>query len=90
MFRNVPACSGMFRVPGFIDGLVYMAAGIFHKKCGMSAAFVSACVNRALNVRSCFRFCAGRGSWGVSTVPETFHARFPVSVKSLQFVSAFG
>ena len=20
MFRNVPACSGMFRVPGFIDG----------------------------------------------------------------------
>ena len=44
-----------------------MAAGIFHKKCGMSAAFVSACVNRALNVRSCFRFCAGRGSWGVST-----------------------
>ena len=67
-----------------------MAAGIFHKKCGMSAAFVSACVNRALNVRSCFRFCAGRGSWGVSTVPETFHARFPVSVKSLQFVSAFG
>ena len=67
MFRNVPACSGMFRVPGFIDGLVYMAAGIFHKKCGMSAAFVSACVNRALNVRSCFRFCAGRGSWGVST-----------------------
>ena len=21
MFRNVPACSGMFRVPGFIDGL---------------------------------------------------------------------
>ena len=46
---------------------VYMAAGIFHKKCGMSAAFVRACVNRALNVRSCFRFCAGRGSWGVST-----------------------
>ena len=44
-----------------------MAAGIFHKKCGMSAAFVSACVNRALNVRSCFRFCTGRGSWGVST-----------------------
>ena len=44
-----------------------MAAGIFHKKYGMSAAFVSACVNRALNVRSCFRFCAGRGSWGVST-----------------------
>ena len=23
MFRNVPACSGMFRVPGFIDGLVF-------------------------------------------------------------------
>ena len=23
-------------------------------------------------------------------VPETFHARFPVSVKSLQLVSAFG
>ena len=22
MFRNVPACSGMFHVPGFIDGLV--------------------------------------------------------------------
>ena len=21
MFRDVPACSGMFRVPGFIDGL---------------------------------------------------------------------
>ena len=21
MFRNVAACSGMFRVPGFIDGL---------------------------------------------------------------------
>ena len=20
MFRNVPACSGLFRVPGFIDG----------------------------------------------------------------------
>ena len=44
-----------------------MAAGIFHKKCGMSAVFVSACVNRALNVCSLFRFCAGRGSSGVST-----------------------
>ena len=22
MFRNVPACSGMFRVPGFIDGRI--------------------------------------------------------------------
>ena len=22
MFRNVPECSGMFHVPGFIDGLV--------------------------------------------------------------------
>ena len=24
MFRNVPACSGMFRVPGFIDGPIQM------------------------------------------------------------------
>ena len=23
MFRNVPACSGMFRVPGFIDGPIH-------------------------------------------------------------------
>ena len=23
MFRYVPECSGMFRVPGFIDGLFY-------------------------------------------------------------------
>ena len=22
MFRNVPACSGMFRVPGFLDALL--------------------------------------------------------------------
>ena len=44
----------------------YTAAGIIHKKCGMSAAFVSACVNRALNVRSCFRFCARDFSCAVS------------------------
>ena len=25
MFRNVPACSGMFHVPGFIDGLFYIS-----------------------------------------------------------------
>ena len=25
MFRNVPACSGMFHVPGFIDGLSLIA-----------------------------------------------------------------
>ena len=30
MFRNVPACSGMFRVPGFIDGrLIYESVNIF-------------------------------------------------------------
>ena len=29
MFRNVPACSGMFHVPGFIDGLVFMSLESF-------------------------------------------------------------
>ena len=28
MFRDVPACSGMFHVPGFIDAHNYWPAGI--------------------------------------------------------------
>ena len=28
MFRNVPGCSGMFRVPGFIDGLISIAKAL--------------------------------------------------------------
>ena len=31
MFRNVPACSGMFHVPGFIDGRCESATTNFKK-----------------------------------------------------------
>ena len=29
MFRNVPGCSGMFHVPGFIDGQVKQVGNVF-------------------------------------------------------------
>ena len=34
MFRHVPACSGMFRVPGFIDG----HAKLQTRNCGLRSA----------------------------------------------------
>ena len=34
MFRNVLSCSGMFRVPGFIDALVAVVSVSICSKCG--------------------------------------------------------
>ena len=41
MFRNVPACSGMFHVPGFIDALFGQDwVGLHNKKNECSVLFI--------------------------------------------------
>ena len=42
MFRNVPECSGMFHVPGFIDGQVFDGFDIFLTAlCQLSVGFLA-------------------------------------------------
>ena len=36
MFPDVPGCSGMFRVPGFIDALSYLWRGAFEERSCLS------------------------------------------------------
>ena len=68
MFRNVPACSGMFRVPGFIDGHRKLADAIVSnivEKCDVTLL-------RAIQPHS--TFCASYVSSHISlSLSSTIH-----------------
>ena len=49
MFRNVPTCSGMFRVPGFIDGH-FRFISVYILACVMSREFTPCTRDSVANV----------------------------------------